>query len=102
VEWHATIAGLDEGRAYRGHQEVINAFVESLRDWERHSLVVERYIDAGNRVLVLWHETRRGKGSGAEVETRTAVIYRVRDGKVVEVQGYMNRAEALEAVGLRE
>ena len=45
---------------------------------------------------ILWHEVGRGKGSGVEVETRTAVVYTVR----VEVQGYMDRRQALEAVGL--
>jgi ketosteroid isomerase-like protein len=36
------------------------------------------------------------------METDTAVIYDVRDGRVVRIQGYMDRAKALEAAGLRE
>ena len=100
VTWHGTIGGLEEGRTAHGHNEVIEGFMESLRDWERHSLEVEDYLDAGNRVVVLWHEVGRGKRSGVEVETRTAVIYTVRDDEVIEVQGYMDRRQALEAVGL--
>jgi ketosteroid isomerase-like protein len=102
VIWHGTIGGLEEGRTAHGHDEVIEGFVESLRDWERHSLEVEDYLDAGDRVVVLWHEAGRGKASGVEVETRTAVVYTVRDGEVVEVQGYMDRRQALDAVGLSE
>jgi ketosteroid isomerase-like protein len=102
VVWHGTIGGLEEGRTYRGHAEVIAAFADSLADWERHSLETERFIDAGESVVVFWHETGRGRTSGVGVETRTAVVYTVRDGKVVEVQGYMDRADALTAVGLAE
>jgi len=51
---------------------------------------------------VLLHEFRRGKGSGVEMETDTAMVYEVRDGRVVRIQGYMDRDEALEAAGLRE
>src|SRR5690349_4974583 len=100
VVWHGTIGGLDEMRTAHGHHEVIEGFAESVRDWERHSLEVERYIDAGDSVVVFWHENGRGKASGVEVETRTAVVYTVGEGKVVEVQGYMERAAALEALGL--
>jgi ketosteroid isomerase-like protein len=102
VKWHGTIGGIEEGRIARGHNEVIEGFMESLRDWERHSLETEDYLDAGDRVVVLWHEVGRGKKSGAEVETRTAVVYTVRDDEVIEVQGYMDRRHALEAVGLSE
>jgi ketosteroid isomerase-like protein len=102
VKWHGTIGGLEEGRTAYGHDEVIEAFMESLRDWERHSLEAEDYLDADDRVVVLWHELGRGKASGVEVETRTAVVYTVHAGEVVEVQGYMDRRQALEAVGLSE
>jgi ketosteroid isomerase-like protein len=102
VTWHGTIGGIEEGRTAHGHDEVIEGFVESLRDWERHSLEAEDYLDAGDRVVVLWHEVGRGKRSGVEVETRTAVVYTVRGDEVVEVQGYMDRRQALEAVGRSE
>jgi len=102
VTWHGTIGGIEEGRTAQGHDEVIEEFVESLRDWERHSLEAEDYLDAGDRVVVLWHEVGRGKRSGVEVETRTAVVYTVRGNQVVEVQGYMDRRQALKAVGRSE
>jgi ketosteroid isomerase-like protein len=102
VTWPGTIGGIEEGRTAHGHDEVIEEFVESLRDWERHSLEAEDYLDAGDRVVVLWHEVGRGKRSGVEVETRTAVVYTVRGDEVVEVQGYMDRRQALEAVGRSE
>jgi len=100
VIWHGTIGGIEEGRTAHGHNEVIQGFMESLRDWESHSLEIEDYLDAGDSVVVLWHEVGRGKRSGVEVETRTAVVYTVRDEEVIEVQGYMDRRQALQAAGL--
>jgi hypothetical protein len=51
----------------------------------------EEYIDAGDDVVVLLHEYRRGRGSGVELEL---------GGRVVRIQGYMDRRAALEALGL--
>ncbi|MHB8234388.1 MAG: nuclear transport factor 2 family protein [Solirubrobacteraceae bacterium] len=102
IVWHGTVGGLDEGRVAHGHAEVIEAFRENLRDWESHSLEALRYFDAGDRVVVLWHEEGRGRASGAQVTSDTAAIYTVRRGHVVHVQGYMKRADALKAVGLAE
>ena len=70
--------------------------------WDERRLDPEEFIDAGDCVVVLLHEFRRGKGSGVEIETDTAMVYEVRDRQVVRIQGYMNRAEALEAAGLSE
>ncbi len=41
-------------------------------------------------------------GASESSSTDTAVVFEVRDGRVVRIQGYMDRAEALEAAGLRE
>lgn len=102
IEWHGTVGGLDEGQVARGYEEVARAFAESFEAWEQLVLETERYIDAGNDVVVFWHEVARSRHSEQQMETNTAVIYTVRDGRVVEARGYMDRAEALEAVGLRE
>jgi ketosteroid isomerase-like protein len=102
VVWHGTIGGLDEGRVAYGQREVIEAFGENLQAWESHVLEAQRFIDAGDHVVVFWHEEGRGRRSEAEVTTNTAVIYTVRSGRVVEALGYMDRSAALEAVGLAE
>jgi ketosteroid isomerase-like protein len=102
VEWHGTVGGVDEGQVFRGHREVIEAFVESAEAWESQTLEMTRFIDAGDRVVVFWHEVARGRKSGAEVETETAVIYTVKDGAVVRVDPYMSRDQALDVLGISD
>jgi ketosteroid isomerase-like protein len=103
AEWHGTVGGLTEGSVWRGPEQIRKIFEqEDAEAWQERRLEAEEFIDAGDRVVVLLHEFRRGKGSGVEMETDTAVVYEVRDGHVVRIQGYMDRAKALEAAGLSE
>ena len=44
----------------------------------------------------------RGKSSGVELELEAAVLIDLRDGRIVRVQGYMDRAAALGAAGLAD
>ena len=60
------------------------------------------YIDAGgDEVVIFHHEVAKGRQSGIVVETDTATINTVRNGKLVKVRGYMDRAEALRVAGLQ-
>jgi ketosteroid isomerase-like protein len=103
VEFHGTVGGLDEGRIAHGQSEIDQMFeAEDLEAWEERRLEAEEFIDAGDNVVVLLHEYRRGRGSGVERETKTAAVAAVRGGRVVRIQGYMDRDAALEAAGLRE
>jgi ketosteroid isomerase-like protein len=103
VEFHGTVGGLEEGRVARGLPQAIQTFEdEDLEAWEERRLEAEEFIDAGDDVIVLLHEFRRGRGSGIELETDTAVVCAVSGGRVVRIQGYMDRHAALEAAGLRE
>jgi ketosteroid isomerase-like protein len=103
VELHGTVGGLGESTVARGLEEIRHALQEEdLEAWDERRFEPEKFIDAGHRVVVLQREFRRGRGSGVELETNTAVVFEVRNGHVVRVQGYMDQAEALEAAGLRE
>jgi ketosteroid isomerase-like protein len=103
VEFHGTVGGLQEGQIARGQSEIDQAFEsEDLEAWEERRLEAEQFIDAGDAVVVLLHEYRRGKGSGIELESETAVVVVVSQGRVVRIQGYMDREAALAAVGLSQ
>ena len=102
TELYGTVGGLTEGSVWRGSEQVRKFFEEDSDAWDERRLDAEEFIDAGDCVVVLLHEFRRGKGSGVEIETDTAMVYEVRDRHVVRIQGYMDRAEALDAAGLSE
>jgi ketosteroid isomerase-like protein len=103
VEFHGTVGGLQEGQVAHGQSEIDREFEEvDLEAWEERRLEAEEYIDAGNDVVVLLHEYRRGRGSGVELEVDTAVVVAVSGGRVVRIQGYMDRDAALAAAGLSE
>jgi ketosteroid isomerase-like protein len=103
VEMHGTVGGLWEGRVARGLPEIVDSFMaEDLEAWEERRLDPQRFLHINDLVVVLMHEYRRGKGSGIEMESDTAVVFRVRRGRVIRIQGYMDQAAALEATGLSE
>jgi ketosteroid isomerase-like protein len=103
VEWHATVGGIDEGRVYRGRDEVAQAFADYFETWERIELRADEFIDAGgDQVVVFWHEVAKGRKSGAVVETGTGTVNTIRDGQIVRVRSYMERSQALKAAGLAE
>jgi ketosteroid isomerase-like protein len=102
VELHGTVGGLEEGKILRGLSEIIQAFeTENDEVWDEHRIEPQKFIDAGDRVVVLQREYQRSK-SGAELVIDTASILDLRDGRIVRIQGYMDPAEALEAAGLSE
>ena len=102
-EFRGTVGGLEEGRIARGAQQFREVFErEDLDAWDERRFEPENFIDAGDCVVVLQREYRRGRASGVELETETAVVFEVRGGRVVRIQGYMDPVSALEAVGLSE
>ena len=101
VEFRGTIGGVQEGQVAHGVSEIDETFeAEDLEAWEERRLEPEAFLDAGDEVVVLLHEYRRGRGSGIELETKTAVVIAVSGGRVTRIQGYMDRDAALEAAGL--
>ena len=103
LEFHGTVGGFQEGEVAHGQSQIEQTFeAEDLEAWEERRLDAEEYIDAGDNVVVLLHEYRRGRGSGIELEAETAIVVAVRGGRVVRMQGYLDRGAALEAAGISE
>jgi Ketosteroid isomerase-related protein len=103
IELHGTVGGVEEGRVYRGLAEVIHEYEEVDGEaWEERRIEPEKFLDAEDQIVVWFHEYRRGRGSGVELENDTAAVITVRDGRVVRMQGFMDRAAAQKAAGLSE
>jgi ketosteroid isomerase-like protein len=91
----------EEGPSY-GLDAIRDNFEHWKVAWEELDVTIEELIDAGDRVFLTAHHRGRGRGSGVEVDTRLYSVYTLREGKVVRVDEYADRAEALEAAGLSE
>jgi len=102
VEWIPIMAALEE-RVYRGHDGVRQWLDDLSADWELFEVHTEEFKDLGERVLVLGHWRARGRASGVELENQPATwLTELRNGKIVRMQTYSDRREALEAAGVSE
>jgi ketosteroid isomerase-like protein len=90
----------DQG-SYHGHSGVARWLEDWGAAWAEWTYEPEEYIDAGDAVVALIRTKAEGRGSGLKLERKDAVAYRLRDGKIARIDFYNDRAEALEAVGLR-
>jgi ketosteroid isomerase-like protein len=87
---------------YRGH-EGLRRYVEVVDEmWEDFDARPTELIEVGDRIVTGTAISGRGRGSGVEVGMELFNVGTFRDGRVLEiVGGYRERAEALEAAGLR-
>jgi ketosteroid isomerase-like protein len=90
---------LTEGRTFRGHAEIRQAF-EGLAEFseESHTEFPEVH-DLGDQVLGLGRAWFRF-ASGVELDQESGVLVTWRNGKIFELWGWLSHAEALEAAGL--
>jgi ketosteroid isomerase-like protein len=94
--------GWVERPVFRG-RAAIRAFFEQWREaFADYRYEVERYVDAGERVLALCSQSGAGPGSTGLAMMRLAQIATFKDGLIVRMENYSDREQALDAVGLSE
>jgi len=84
---------------YEGHEGMRRLGREVAEVWDEFSVVPDRFVDAGDHVVVIETRRGRGKGSGVEVETRAAAVWSVRDGRVTAMVAHDDPDEALRSAG---
>jgi ketosteroid isomerase-like protein len=87
-------------QVYHGHEGVLRSVRASQATFEGLDLVPEEFIDAGDRVVVVFRLQGRGRESGVPVDERLAHLWTIRDGKAVRMEVHSSRDEALRAAGL--
>jgi ketosteroid isomerase-like protein len=90
------------GKTYTGVEGIRARWLDWLAPWATYRGEIEEAIDLGERVLVPGHAFGCLEGSAAEVKLTTGNVWTVRDGKIARVEFYIDRADALKAVGLAE
>jgi uncharacterized protein len=70
--------------------------------WEDWHLDAERFFDAGEEVVVFVRTSGTARQSGAPVEISVAHVFTLQEGRVTRLEVFLDRHEALDAVGLSE
>ena len=73
-----------------------------LEPWTRFTIEAEEIADAGDSVVVAVLQRGVGDESGAATEFRYFQVWSFRGPKVIRLENIRERAEALEAAGLRD
>jgi ketosteroid isomerase-like protein len=73
-----------------------------LEPWTRLTIEAEEISDAGDSVVVAALQRGVASGSGAPSEFRYFQVWTFRGRKVIRLENFRERAEALETAGLRE
>jgi ketosteroid isomerase-like protein len=87
---------------FHGREEVREWAEGFVLSWNNYSIEIEKLVEVDDRVVVVARESGRGKESGVPFEGRDGFVFRIRDGKIIELRNYAKPAAAFEAVGLRE
>jgi ketosteroid isomerase-like protein len=87
---------------WRGVEAMARAISEWALTFDQLRVQAERFIEAGDAVVVFTRQTGKAKASGVSIDGEFADVMTLREGRVVRLDSYRDRAEALDAVGLRE
>ncbi len=98
IEWIEPVE-FPGGGVYHGRDGVKQYLTQSRAAWAEVSSEPERFIAAGQRIVVFVHARVRAKGSNEWQDVRLADVYTVRGGKIVEMRAFADRQEALRWVG---
>ena len=98
VEWH-TAADLPDSDVHRGTDAVAALVRDWLGSFDDLRADVEQLIDQGDYVVVALVLRGRIHGTDEEVALPETHVWKLRDGKAVEVREYRTKEAALEALG---
>jgi ketosteroid isomerase-like protein len=101
IEWVPLEGALDAAVTH-GQGPVKARLMEMLEVMEEPQIEAEEIIDAGERVVIAIRISGRGRASGIDVEANWFHVATPRDDKVVRIEWYASREDALEAAGLRD
>lgn len=103
IDYRAAEGAIDDVGEMHGPVAVRRYVQDWIDTFDDFSVVVEELRDAeDDRVLSIQRIKGRAKLSGTETDLRFAVVFTVRDGKIVRGREYLSVEDALEVAGLRE
>ena len=94
--------GFPDAGAYHGPEQIGGYMRGFLEAWDKLVIKGESFTAAGDSVVVGVHQQGTGRDSGIPVELRYFQVWTFRGDTVLRMESILERAEALEAAGLRE
>ena len=92
----------DARNPYVGHDGVVAWLADFAESWSSFELDVERFVDAGDRVVALLRLRAVGAASGVALDRGDALVWTFRDGQMTRMDYFNSHAQGLEAAGLTE
>ena len=99
IEWKSALIGIT-ARGYEGMARGADQLLDAAQDYRVNAPEVTDLSDS--QVLAVLRLAMKGKASDIDVNATIFSIVTVEDGLIVRMDEYLERAEALEAVGLSE
>ena len=88
---------------YIGSEGIAEYTRENLvKPWSSFTVEAEEIVAAGDSVLVHVHQRGVGRASGVPSELRYFTLWSFRGPRIIRIESFRDRAEALEAAGLSE
>jgi ketosteroid isomerase-like protein len=91
----------DAPEVFRGPEGVEDWMAMIDEAWAEWRFEPERYLEAGSTVVVLARLVAEGGSSGIHLEREVAHLWSFDKGRATSLRVYLDRAEGLEAAGLR-
>ena len=86
-----------EESSAKGHDAVRASTSRWKSEWNDYELIPEEFAAMGDRVVVTVRFRARGRGSGIQVDARLYDVFTLRDGKIVRMDQFTERSEAVQA-----
>jgi ketosteroid isomerase-like protein len=101
INWRAVEGAVDDVGQIQGLEAMRRYLGDWLETFDDLTSVPTEVLDLGDdRVLAVLLVKGRARLSGIETDLSYAVVYTLREGKIVQGREYVDRQAALEAVGL--
>jgi ketosteroid isomerase-like protein len=101
IEWTEP-AEFPGGGTYHGHEGVKAYLSQSRADWAEGSSEPERFLVAGDKIVVFVHARVRLHGSTEWHEIRLADVFTFRNGRAIQMRAFADRQEALVWAGAKD
>ena|SRR5437870_4754744 len=102
VEVRPALSTFLASSVYRGREGVAAWYAETFEPWVEMTVEPKRFLDAGERTVVVVGLHARVSGGEVDLEGEIAQVITIRDGRIVKLDGYDEPEAALNAVGVEQ